>query len=474
MQEDPQSISVEEEDKEIEELKKLNPSLLFPTNLNYTQIKPEDQRNEIKEDISKKEKENLTEKADPKRKINQLQFDKTKTIQKIKVDNSIVYDIKIMSNLMVCIIQGIIKVYSLDSLEEIQSYELQGEALYALSLTTFKENPICACGGSSMIIRIIDFTKQNEIIQLIGHKNEIYDLKFHPTDSSLLLSGSKDTSIRLWNIETKIQICIFGGPLGHSAEVLSICWDLTGEFFVSGGIDNNVKIWKLLPKIKKKIEESRKPHLISNIISKEALGLGKKEESESVGIEDFKYNYDYFREHKEGKKNKENKEEKDFMFVTENTENNNGVFKTLIKSTPIFSCNSIHDNYIDCVEFNGQFIISKSVDGFIKEWLPVFNREGDSFYLINEYSYPTKEKIWFVKFHLNFEVNGIFVGNEKGILYLYHLRDENEINDKEEAPYDDSLDTQSNNIIRSIAYSKEYNICAVALNSGEIILSKLK
>ena len=120
---------------------------------------------------------------------------------------------------------------ALSSQSEIQTYELKNGKLYTLSLAYLENNPIAAVGGTSLIIRIFDFMEEKEIIQLIGHKNEIYDLKFHPKEIYLLLSASKDTSIRLWNMLTQTQICIFGGPLGHQAEVLSLSWHESGEYF---------------------------------------------------------------------------------------------------------------------------------------------------------------------------------------------------------------------------------------------------
>lgn len=37
---------------------------------------------------------------------------------------------------------------------------------------------------------------------LKGHGKDIHDIAVHPTRPQLVLTGSKDESIRLWNIET--------------------------------------------------------------------------------------------------------------------------------------------------------------------------------------------------------------------------------------------------------------------------------
>ena len=248
-------------------------------------------------------------------------------------NDSIVYDLAIIGNLLVVVGDQYMKVYNIENNELLSYYTIPHDNLYCVTLTEKNNSVIAAIGGQQLIIRIINLVTQREIRQLIGHKNEIYDLKFSPQNSALLLSASKDTSIRLWNMESGVQICIFGGPLGHIAEVLAIEWHSSGEYFASSGIDNCVKLWAIIPKISEKIR---------------------------------------------------------------NTENHLPI-KTLIKTSPYFSCNTVHDNYIDCIRFNGNLIITKSVDGLIKEWLPLFNREGDSYYIVNTFSYTTKEKIWYIK-----------------------------------------------------------------------------
>jgi WD40 repeat protein len=280
---------------------------------------------------------------------------------------------------------------------------------------------IIAVGGSKPIIRIIDIKTFSEMNQLIGHRNEIYDLKFHPhcDKSHLLLSASKDFSIRLWNVICAAQICIFAGPEGHSAEVLSIDWHLSGNYFVSSGIDYFIKIWEIDDKIKSRIA----------------------------------------------------------LYNTSNTKP-----KTLIKTKNILSCNSIHENYIDCVKFNGNFILSKSVDGVIKEWLPQFNKEGDYFFIINSYIFNINETIWYMKFALDLKRNLIGVGNTNGLFNLFPLCENTDEEDRVTDEYDyfytvkpcDTIDTKSDSLIRSVAFDEVDDYYACGNNDGEIYVGKLK
>mmetsp|Transcript_36146 Transcript_36146/g.76165 ORF Transcript_36146/g.76165 Transcript_36146/m.76165 type:complete len:86 (+) Transcript_36146:593-850(+) len=64
--------------------------------------------------------------------------------------------------------------------------------------------------------------------------------------ATMVLSSSNDESIRLWNVYKGVNVAVFCGHNGHRGQVLSVSWHCGGRKFASCGMDNMVKLWRVL------------------------------------------------------------------------------------------------------------------------------------------------------------------------------------------------------------------------------------
>lgn len=105
--------------------------------------------------------------------------------------------------------------------------------------------PLLCVSGKTGIIKVVDTVLQSLVMTLVGHGDSVNDLKCSPANESLLLSASKDHSIRLWNLQYGHMIAIFAGHDGHRGEVLSLSWHYSGTKFASSAFDNTIKLWNV-------------------------------------------------------------------------------------------------------------------------------------------------------------------------------------------------------------------------------------
>ena len=324
--------------------------------------------------------------------INSLNDNKQKNLEKnvkekIKLStNNIINCICSYNNILLVSHNTELKIYDISDNFELQgSIKMPGydKNILCLAITEISNILYGVIGGDFSSIHVIDILSIQELTgyQLIGHKNKIYQLEFHPYNKNILLSASKDCTVRLWNFKRPELLVIFGGPNSFESDVLCIDWDNKGEFFVGSGVDCVVRIYKI-------------DEIIQNSIN---LSMEKKN------------------------------------------------VKTILKSLPYFSCNDIHDNLIDCIKYNNKFIISKSVDGIIKEWLPFRDINGqNSFFLINIFVFNTKQLILGIKFC--FVENNIIVGNEMGQIFLFNKNKTELTKDVSDHPFFQNNFTQIINV----------------------------
>lgn len=74
-----------------------------------------------------------------------------------------------------------------------------------------------------------------------GHAEAILHVAFSP-DGKNLVSGSGDTTVRLWDVQTSTPKKTMKG---HTNWVLAVCFSPDGQHVASGGMDGELRIWKV-------------------------------------------------------------------------------------------------------------------------------------------------------------------------------------------------------------------------------------
>ena len=208
--------------------------------------------------------------------------------------------------------------------------------------------------GFRGIIKLIDCHTCTLAGTLIGHGNHVNELMVHPKDSNLLFSASRDESLRMWNLKTRTCVVIFAGDKGHRDQVLSVDVHYLASSIVSASMDNTIKIWDLdTVQIRTSIDNSYNPPSEYSVIP----------------------------------------------------------FKTTFSQFPSFSTRRVHTNYVDCVRWVGDLLISKSTDNTIVLWRPIMiGPDSYDVLVLREYCMRGADVCWFVRFGLTKQMHQVVCG----------------------------------------------------------------
>ena len=333
--------------------------------------------------------------------------------KEISFGNDIIYDLSLMSNYVIAVSKEHLKLFDLDdpNFKEVKSINIKGIFFYCVDSTKIGDTYYIAFGGNTNSIFLYTINVENaddvkeNIDELIGHKNDINDLKFLIVNQNILLSASSDSTVRLWDVIFKKLLCIYGGPFGHPSHVLTLDFHLSEQFIASAGFDQVVMFWDIDFVLKK-------------------------------------YN---------------------------NNENEN--FKCILKTKPFFET-LVHENYIDTVKFLGDLVLSKSTNGVILLWKPMFNDEKDHHFIIKKLFYDSS-KIWYIKFHLNLTENLLFIGDVGG-MNIFDLNN----NKNSNSAFPDicaSIGSKYKNeiLFRCVNYDMERNLVIIGKDNGKLCFTKL-
>lgn len=124
---------------------------------------------------------------------------------------------------------GLIKEWTKKDPTNTWSTKEEGNDLYALDIHS--SGAKFATGGTDAAVRVYDVPtkrlmytlarKKFDMTSTRGHSDRVYSIKFHPTDSNLLLSGGWDNTVQIWDMRTHESVGCLPGPhiCGDSLDV---------------------------------------------------------------------------------------------------------------------------------------------------------------------------------------------------------------------------------------------------------------
>eukprot|EP01080_Neovahlkampfia_damariscottae_P000036 gene36-4287_t len=141
--------------------------------------------------------------------------------------------------------------YNFKSLEEKKHILGFNDEIVDLSYIGKKTQKIIIATNSDFLTIFDLETKNTEILK--GHKDVILSVS-STSDSKYFVSGAKDDTIRVWEIE-KMRCIAIGDS--HTAPITSVCVSPNNEFFCSVSDDKTLKKWQFKP-VKSHTEKHKK------------------------------------------------------------------------------------------------------------------------------------------------------------------------------------------------------------------------
>ncbi|WP_341531188.1 WD40 repeat domain-containing protein [Nostoc sp. UHCC 0302] len=117
---------------------------------------------------------------------------------------------------------------------------LMGHSHIVSSLAMSEDGKLLVSGSWDQTIKIWQLETGKLLRTLKGHRDRVYAIALSP-DGQIIASGSADKTIKLWHLQTGELLGTF---TGHGNTVTALAFTASGEMLVSGSLDKTIKIWQ--------------------------------------------------------------------------------------------------------------------------------------------------------------------------------------------------------------------------------------
>lgn len=145
------------------------------------------------------------------------------------------------AKLYVGLADGAVGVWDAEARSEPSRSLPAGHSDYVTSWTFSPDGRTIVSGSRDTTVRIWNaLTGAEKLPALRGHRDEIEQVIFSP-DGTKLVSASKDATIRIWEVLTHEES--LPSLRGHESAVLSIAFSPDGMKIASGSLDKTIRVW---------------------------------------------------------------------------------------------------------------------------------------------------------------------------------------------------------------------------------------
>ena len=189
-----------------------------------------------------------------------------------------------------------VKLWDVETHENITTLEHWGDIT---SVAFSPDGKMLASGSSRQTVKLWDVETKLNIATLEGHRGNVItetarrfyvhgggsvnSVVFSP-DGTLLASGSGDRTVKLWNVETKLNIATLEG---HADDVKSVDFSPDGKTLASRSSDGSVKLWDVETKLNITILEGYTGNVLSVAFSPNGKTLASGTDGGSVELWDM-------------------------------------------------------------------------------------------------------------------------------------------------------------------------------------------
>ena len=134
---------------------------------------------------------------------------------------------------------GVVRIFDIETGE--LKATLTGHSTGISCLTFDQMGMRLASGANDTEIVVYDVVSESGMFRLKGHKHVVTQVQFLPSHSDVLISSSRDSFIKFWDLKT--QHC-FKTVTGHKTEVWDFVLIPARSWIITGTSDSELRVWK--------------------------------------------------------------------------------------------------------------------------------------------------------------------------------------------------------------------------------------